>query len=602
MERRDARRISRRLACGFRVGDRTHRGFVLDISREGLYLQTDVIIDAGTEIGVALEGTRFPHCQLRAVVVRRLIVPGPLSGLVRRGVGLKLIDPPAEYLEALSEALQAGENVEDGSGEDDLAAGERIEIELALGEDGCDMPVPFVAGSTPPRAHSTVDARPSGVEIIYDDVARDDTPAPVSEDPAIDAEDVEEHDLVLSEQEWDGLDPVVDPDRRRSPGEDPTRHRPLTVDALVIDDGELRDVVDLLREIGADPVRFSGRDAKALDRLAVPPRIVVLSARTALNLPIERIGRPGDTATVVVAEGDSVQLLNRMRRQGFDHVVRRPVHPDALRLLLARLIYRGAERRLQTRVPIGGEVSLYTGFLRRRAMLLEVSSGGCSLLSNERPVRGARVLMRIPSAVTGGRALSLRGRVVRSQSRGEARDRWTTELGVAFEVLSERAAKRLDELMQDRLVGPVPMQRERRKAPRAPVEGSPGERRSHPRVAMRHEAVTLDSAYRADRVLYGTELSLGGMRIEPHPEVAVGDVLDLVVYSSWTTASASVRARVVREEAGTGLAIAFLEPDDTALEALAVILAGPSFLARLDERAEEDALRIADLSPDALDL
>ena len=54
--------------------------------------------------------------------------------------------------------------------------------------------------------------------------------------------------------------------------------------------------------------------------------------------------------TIVIAEGDSKLLHGREQPIGFDYVVRRPVHPEALRLLFLRALFSGSEQRGEPRL------------------------------------------------------------------------------------------------------------------------------------------------------------------------------------------------------------------------------------------------------------
>ena len=57
-------------------------------------------------------------------------------------------------------------------------------------------------------------------------------------------------------------------------------------------------------------------------------------------------------------------------------------------------------------------------------------------------------------------------------------------------------------------------------------------------------------------MLLGRDLSVGGMRIEYHPRVQVGDLLELAVYASPREEPVVVKARVAHD-AGDGLGITF---------------------------------------------
>jgi hypothetical protein len=118
------------------------------------------------------------------------------------------------------------------------------------------------------------------------------------------------------------------------------------------------------------------------------------------------------TRVVVVSE-DSNTLRAKLREIGFDYLVRRPVHPEALRLLLLHCLYTGDERRREPRVPVGFEISFRTGMLPRRATLADLSSRGCRLLSRYALEPGKRITLQIPQALGSSEALTLRGRIIR---------------------------------------------------------------------------------------------------------------------------------------------------------------------------------------------
>ena len=304
MERRKARRISHRLACEFDVEDRTHRGFILNLSREGAYLQTELALSPGSELSLRIEGPGFPECELLARVAPRILVPGPRSKTVRKGIGLALIDPPALYWEAFNQL----ENEEEPAAlEDTLAPDPEFAPESARGAE----------------AEATV--------------------------------------MEFSQEEWEALGPLEEQNVTGKVGASV-----LSVDTLLIGEGEVDDVAILLSELGVEVVRVNASESHGLSCLAVPPRVIIASARSALEIRLDDLRRGGEPTTLAVAEGESIQLVDMLRRRGFDFVVRRPVDVDALRLLLARLTFRGAERRVHPRTPIRCEVKLHSGRLMVR--------------------------------------------------------------------------------------------------------------------------------------------------------------------------------------------------------------------------------------------
>jgi hypothetical protein len=96
-------------------------------------------------------------------------------------------------------------------------------------------------------------------------------------------------------------------------------------------------------------------------------------------------------------------------------------------------------------------------------------------------------------------------------------------------------------------------------APPAPA-AAPSDRRKHGRSTFGQQVARLDDE--AHSVLLGRDLSLGGMRIEYHPQVQVGDLLELALYVSPREEPIVVKARVAHD-AGTGLGLAFegIAPD-----------------------------------------
>ncbi|MDH3687585.1 MAG: hypothetical protein OEP95_15235, partial [Myxococcales bacterium] len=103
---------------------------------------------------------------------------------------------------------------------------------------------------------------------------------------------------------------------------------------LLVDDGELDDVRELLEEIGVDYVHLRGG---AIPESPAPPRALFLATtrRAMLAQPWSFPRGEGPTRIAVVTE-DSNTARSMLRRIGFDFLVRRPCHPYALRLLVTR--------------------------------------------------------------------------------------------------------------------------------------------------------------------------------------------------------------------------------------------------------------------------
>ena len=130
---------------------------------------------------------------------------------------------------------------------------------------------------------------------------------------------------------------------------------------LLLDDGELDDVQRILEDLEVDFGRVQGGAIapntplpKAL-LMATPRRIASV---TAIENLLDDEEAP---VRVVVVEQDSKTLRDQLRQVGFDFLVRRPVHPEALRLLVMHSLYRGEEKRRDPRVAVGLEISFQTG-------------------------------------------------------------------------------------------------------------------------------------------------------------------------------------------------------------------------------------------------
>jgi hypothetical protein len=178
--------------------------------------------------------------------------------------------------------------------------------------------------------------------------------------------------------------------------------------ALLIDDGELDDVDRLLGEL-TDRHRLCGGERP--DPWPWPRRLLVATPERVLAVPPPA----PDVAftTIVVAERDSILLRNLGKRCSFDYLVRRPVHPEALRLLLLRALFSGWEQRSAPRLPVGYRVSWIAGFRPGRATLLDISSQGCRLQAVRPPSSGSEVTLHLPRDLVGGLGLVLRGQVNR---------------------------------------------------------------------------------------------------------------------------------------------------------------------------------------------
>ncbi|MGH0030974.1 MAG: PilZ domain-containing protein, partial [Myxococcota bacterium] len=306
---------------------------------------------------------------------------------------------------------------------------------------------------------------------------------------------------------------------------------------------------------------------------------------------------------LVVVNEDSNALREQLRRCGFDYLVRRPVHAEALRLLVLRCLYRGEERRREPRVAVGFEVGFRTGLKSRRAVLADLSVRGCRLISETPIDAGRRIRVNVPEALETGDPVAISGRVLRVDRPKEADRAHLYSAAVLFDDVGHDAREAIELLIEDLAVGPATLRRtlappplqapspaptppevERQHVtapPEAepalevdvqldrdpdpepePVEAPPAQpqpadrdRRDRRRAAYSHTVPAFGK--RALRVLVGRDLSVGGMRIEPLPGLELGDRLHLAIYGDPGESPFLVWASVTRDDGDAGMALAF---------------------------------------------
>jgi len=100
-------RFRKRIPCKLTRSRSTFSGFVLDVSRRGLFVQTSAAAKAGDEIEVMLS-RREPEgaIVLKAQVVWQRKVPTQLRSVVQGGLGLQIRYAPERYYVLLAEAAQ----------------------------------------------------------------------------------------------------------------------------------------------------------------------------------------------------------------------------------------------------------------------------------------------------------------------------------------------------------------------------------------------------------------------------------------------------------------------------------------------------------------
>ena len=171
----------------------------------------------------------------------------------------------------------------------------------------------------------------------------------------------------------------------------------------------------------------------------------------ALSLRLPLSATAGDFVPVVVTDSEARTVQPAMHRLGYRYVVRRPVHPEALRTLLRQILNDDSGRRAARRVATGCPARWKQGWRWREGTVIDLSTESCQLLVREPVPVDSNVRIRIPGEVTGGKSISVSGRVVRRATLvGERR-----ALGVQFDDVSQRMRDRLEKMIATVEGGPV---------------------------------------------------------------------------------------------------------------------------------------------------
>jgi hypothetical protein len=398
--------------------------------------------------------------------------------------------------------------------------------------------------------------------------------------------------------------------------------RPVAV--LLLDDGELDDVQEILDDLGIAYGRVRGG---AIARNTPPPtRLLISTPRRidAVHMPARGDAANDGLTRIVVVSEDSTTLRAKLREIGFDYLVRRPVHPEALRLLLLHCLYTGDERRREPRVPVGFEISFRTGLLPRRAALVDLSSRGCRLVSRFALEPGKRITLQIPQALGTNEALTLRGRIIRMSLDENLGPDGPYSAGVLFEDVPAEARQELEWLLEERAQGPAVLQPVAADLPEPPpldpeiseggeprvsidlevdvrVSPDPEPKRETKSKKTKREPVERDrrrsrrGSYekkvpafgtRALRVLVARDLSQGGMRVERFSGLEVGDRLHLAIYGAADHEPFLVWATVTRDDGAYGMALVFDEVTPQLAEQLEKVVADlPSVESLHDDEA-----------------
>ncbi|HXK21661.1 MAG TPA: PilZ domain-containing protein [Myxococcota bacterium] len=427
---------------------------------------------------------------------------------------------------------------------------------------------------------------------------------------------------------------VADAEAEGEGDSDKPLHLRLGPEAVLCDSGELDDVAALLYRLGEPPMRVWPADLSLLEAWELPGRLFVTTVRLGLTATLPAgLARPG-VVRVAVGDGDAATATTAMLQRGFHCVVRRPVHPEALRLLFTQILFRGRDQRRASRFSYGAEVRWRAGLRSGRSHLAEISSEGCRLLLRE-PLRvGSRIVLRVPIERGGESHVKLPGRVVRRDLPRRELGGSPASVAISFERLSRRTRANLDLVLASCATGPatnrgdlvhrltveqapshtpLPVRLAARglesaqspAAPRTPQsaesEGTPPgpgyDRRLAPRVALDREVVAIDPGEsRVTHTLVGRDLSMGGMSVEPHPLLKPGEKLHVALYGPDLGEPVVVLARVVRTDGTRGFGLRFESlPAESSKRLASLVAALPSVESLSEDRTHAQGVVLGEI-------
>lgn len=394
--------------------------------------------------------------------------------------------------------------------------------------------------------------------------------------------------------------------------------------------GELSEFVQVLETLAVPVEIHRGARMPTADQVAGASVVIVPGTRL-LEGPTPNLSLWPNT--LAIADHASKTMLAQLSRVGASLVIRRPIHPRTLRLVLLHQIYRGPERRRRRRTLIGHPVRVGTGLFKQRATLLELSDTGARIELPKAPKVGSKLTIVIGKDLTLGKPLKLQANILRSIRASGENGRAESVVGVAL--LEPRKHRKAVVSILDRFAsGPaswngkveptaveatsapnavhaeptpeveeidfeasarrLPPARTMRPPPVAEVEAEPiveseeaaeigdtatqeadpDERRSDPRIPYGRRVVALGEE--AARILVGRDLSHGGMRIARTNALDVGDTLRVVLHCGTELEPLVVLAKALRDDGEAGVVLGFPALSDGQRDHLEKIIASSS--------------------------
>jgi hypothetical protein len=189
----------------------------------------------------------------------------------------------------------------------------------------------------------------------------------------------------------------------------------------------------------------------------------------------------------------------------------------------------------------------------RPATLVQLSLRGCGLSTQEAVQIGSEIQLTFPPELTGGNPLQASGPVLSVQELESG----PHQIAVAFRLLEVASRRVLNDIMERHGNGAELRPRRAASAPAAASANSEaeGERRGAVRKSFTQRVLAAGAGI--SHMLIGRDLSSGGMRVRPEPDLELGDEIRLAVYGRRGQPAIMLKAVVTRDDGDDGLVLRF---------------------------------------------
>ena len=329
-----------------------------------------------------------------------------------------------------------------------------------------------------------------------------------------------------------------------------SNNAPISV--LVVDDGELQDIREMLAGLDVPYV-----EARSIDTTALCSGLSLL-VTNALHALDSDSAEHRSFIHLVVYDDVSPALHKALHRSGCDLVLQRPVNPHTFRLLVSQALYEGPERRMGRRLVLSAPVELRADGQTSPATLVQLSLRGCGLSTQEAFKIGSEIQLTFPPELTGGDPLRASGPVLSVQELESGSG--PHQIAMAFRLLDVASRRVVNDIVERHENGAELRPRPAARPASAPAagntnSGAKGERRSAPRKSFTRRVLAAGAGI--SHMLIGRDLSSGGMRVRPEPDLELGDEIRLAVYGRPGQPAIMLKAVVTRDDGDDGLVLRF---------------------------------------------